>query len=84
MASLGGAGGTSGGAGLLDSVLAAGIKSGYSFTVSVATGTPSVQYSVEAEPQSPQTGQRRFYSDQSGVIRYNTSATATASDNPLQ
>ena len=84
LASLGGAGGTSTGAGLLDSVLASGVKSGYSFTVSVGGGSPATQYAVNGDPQSPQTGQRHFYSDQSGVIRYNTSASATASDNPLQ
>ena len=84
LASLGGAGGTSTGAGLLDSVLASGVKSGYSFTVSVGGGSPATQYKVNGDPQSPQTGQRHFYSDQSGVIRYNTSASATASDNPLQ
>jgi prepilin-type N-terminal cleavage/methylation domain-containing protein len=84
LASLGGAGGSSTGAGLLDSVLASGVKSGYSFTVSVGGGTPQTQYAVNGDPQSAQTGQRHFYSDQSGVIRYNTSASATASDNPLQ
>ena len=84
LASLGGAGGTSTGAGLLDSVLASGVKIGYSFTVSVGGGSPATQYAVNGDPQSAQTGQRHFYSDQSGVIRYNTSASATASDNPLQ
>jgi hypothetical protein len=29
------------------------------------------------------TGQRYFYTDQSGVIRVNTSASATSTDNPL-
>ena len=84
LASLGGAGGTSGGAGLIDSVLASGVKSGYSFTVSVGGGSPATQYSITGDPQSPQTGQRHFYSDQSGVIRYDTAAGATASSNPLQ
>ena len=85
LASLGGAGGTSGGAGLLDSVLASGVKSGYSFTVSVATGSPATLYIVNGDPVvQGQTGQRHFFSDQSGVIRYNTSAVASASDNPLQ
>ena len=85
LASLGGAGGTSGGAGLLDSVLASGVKSGYSFTVSVASGSPASLYIVKGDPVvQGQTGQRHFFSDQSGVIRYNTSAVASASDNPLQ
>src|SRR5689334_25096834 len=40
LSSLGGAGGTSGAAGLLDSVLAGGTKSGYTFRVAGLTGTP--------------------------------------------
>jgi hypothetical protein len=31
-----------------------------------------------------QTGQRYFFSDGSGVIRYNQSSTASAGDGPLQ
>jgi type IV pilus assembly protein PilA len=83
--SLGGSGGSSGGAGLIDAVLASGVKSGYSFAVSVDTSTtPSTVYSVTGSPLSSQTGQRGFYSDQSGVIRYNTAGVASAGDNPLQ
>jgi type IV pilus assembly protein PilA len=84
---LGGAGGTLSGAGLLDSVLASGTKSGYSFAVTTggATGTgPSTTYDVHGDPQNSQTGQRHFFSDQSGVIRFNTAAAATATDSPLQ
>ena len=84
LASLGGAGGVSTGAGLIDSVLAAGTKSGYSFTAVAAGGTPNVTYDGHGDPQSAQTGQRHFFSDQSGVIRYDTSVAATASSNPLQ
>ena len=86
LASLGGAGGTSAGAGLLDSVLASGVKSGYSFTVSVASGSPASLYIVNGDPVVyGQTGQRHFFSDQSGVIRYQTAnSQATASNNPLQ
>jgi len=84
---LGGTGGSSAGAGLVDSVLAAGTKSGYvfAFTTGGATGTgPATTYTVNGDPQNSQTGQRHFYSDQSGVIRFNVSAAATATDNPLQ
>jgi len=83
----GGAGGAATGAGLIDSVLASGTKSGYVFTVATsgATGTgPSTTYTVNGDPQNSQTGQRHFYSDQSGVIRANVSAVATATDGPLQ
>ena len=85
--SLGGAGGTSTGAGLIDSVLASGQKSGYSFAITTggASGSgPATTYTVVGDPQNSQTGQRHFFSDQSGVIRYNTSQAATVGDNPLQ
>ena len=84
MASLGGAGGTSGAAGLIDSVLAGGTKSGYSFQTTVDSNVPATTYSVVGDPLNSQTGQRHFFSDQSGVIRFNTSAAATVSDTPLQ
>jgi type IV pilus assembly protein PilA len=76
------------GAGLLDSVLSGGTKSGYVFTV-VTGGAPSgggaaTTYSVNGDPQNSQTGQRHFFSDQSGVIRFNVSGTASSSDSPLQ
>jgi prepilin-type N-terminal cleavage/methylation domain-containing protein len=59
-------------------------KSGYTFSVT-ATGTaPITFYSSNANPVSLQTGTRYFYSDASGVIRYNTTATATSTDGPLQ
>ena len=90
---LGGSGGNVTGAGLIDSVLAGGQKSGYSFaatatggagTCGSGSGTPNSTYSVVGGPQSAQTGQRYFYSDQSGVIRYNTTGPATSTDAPLQ
>jgi prepilin-type N-terminal cleavage/methylation domain-containing protein len=84
LAQLGGAGGSSGGAGLIDSVLAAGTKSGYVFTVAVSGGSPATVYTVKGDPQNSQTGQRHFFSDQSGVMRFNASAAATDTDNPLQ
>ena len=87
LSQLGGAGGSATGAGLLDAVLASAVKSGYAFAVvtSGATGTgPATIYSVTGDPQNSQTGQRHFYSDQSGVIRYNVSQPASASDGPLQ
>ena len=83
LASLGGAGGSSSGAGLIDAVLASGTKSGYVFTVTTS-GNPASLYTVNGDPQNSQTGQRHFYSDQSGVIRFNVSAVATATDGPLQ
>lgn len=67
---------------LIDSALASGTKSGYSFTFT--TASPYQQYSITASPITPGvTGQRYFYTDQSGVIRVNLTATATSTDNPL-
>jgi len=92
LTNLGGSGGNTTGAGLIDSVLAGGIKSGYSFGTTVSggtgcgtgTGTPNSVYTVVGNPTSAQTGQRYFFSDQSGVIRYNTSGAATNTSPPLQ
>ena len=62
---------------LLDSVLSAGTKSGYTITVPVpaAAGTavaPNVLYEAGGQPVAAgQSGQRSFCSDQSGVIRAN-------------
>jgi type IV pilus assembly protein PilA len=71
---------------LIDAVLAGGTKSGYTFTWTGDGATPSVGYSIVAIPVSVGTsGQRAFFSDQSGVIRYNAAgAGATIADPPLQ
>ena len=77
---------------LLDSALSSAVdathlKSGYYFTVSNAgaASTPQSTYDVKGDPGTRgQTGQRSFFSDQSGVIRYNQTAAATSSDSALQ
>jgi len=74
-------------AGLIDDVLANGLKSGYTFIYAVtgtdAQGNPTT-FSVNADPQSVgYTGQRHFYVDQSAVIRENDSASAGPNDPPL-
>ena len=69
---------------LIDTVLAAGTKSGYEFVTTATAGPPSVQYFSTGLPQIPgQSGQRGFCSDQSGVIRYNTAGTCALTDPPL-
>jgi prepilin-type N-terminal cleavage/methylation domain-containing protein len=66
-------------AGLVDNVLAAGTKSGYSFTIGGTTGTPVVTYTSQAAPVSAgQTGQRAFCSDQSGVIKYDAGGSGSS------
>ncbi len=77
---------TSGSADLIDSVLAAGTKSGYQFSMAaIGSGTPLTGYSVNGNPVAPNTsGTRGFYSDQSGVIRYSSGSAATSSSSPLQ
>jgi prepilin-type N-terminal cleavage/methylation domain-containing protein len=87
LASLGpiAAGGTasSTSADLIDSVLAGGSKSGYNFAY--AAGNQNQTYTLTATPITVgQTGQRMFFTDQSGVIRANASgAGATASSTPI-
>jgi len=69
---------------LIDNVLQTGTKAGYLFTVA-GTGTPVTNYTTNADPVNQgTTGQRHFYSDSSGVIRYNASAPATSADVPIQ
>jgi type IV pilus assembly protein PilA len=59
---------------LLDQVLSAGTKSGYTFTWTGDGATPSVGYTINATPVSVgNTGQRMFCSDMSGVIRFDPS-----------
>jgi type IV pilus assembly protein PilA len=57
---------------LIDSVLSAGQKSGYNF--SYTAGTANQSYSITATPiTAATTGQNMYYTDQSGVIRVDTS-----------
>ncbi len=78
---------TSATADLIDAVLAAGTKSGYIFTYTAGppdtNGCPA-SYTVTGNPVTPgTTGQRYFFTDQSGVIRQNTTAPATIADSPI-
>ncbi|HEY3928365.1 MAG TPA: prepilin-type N-terminal cleavage/methylation domain-containing protein [Candidatus Koribacter sp.] len=76
---------TSSNACLIDNVLQSGTKSGYIFSISGTSGTPVVVYAVNGDPLSPgRSGQRHFYSDATGVIRYNVNATAGVVDSPTQ
>ncbi len=71
---------------LLDQVLApaggvtTSTKSGYTFTYATSSGG----YNINAAPVSlNQTGVRYFYTDQSGVLRFNVGAAATSGSSPL-
>src|SRR5215472_11229530 len=68
---------------LIDSVLAGGSKSGYTF--SYTAGSSNQSYSITATPITVgQTGQNMYFTDQSGVIRVNTSGTgATNASTPI-
>ena len=72
---------------LIDSVLASGNKSGYSFAYAVASTDANgnvLSYSIAAAPISPgTTGQRYFFTDQSGVIRANPTGLASVSSTPI-
>ena len=75
------------GAGLVDQVLASGIKSGYTFVYnpidSNGDGQPDA-YTVNANPISVgQTGERHFYVDQTNVIRWALGGPAAAGSPPI-
>ncbi|HUK52617.1 MAG TPA: pili assembly chaperone, partial [Candidatus Binatia bacterium] len=66
--------------------LATGVKSGYAFvyTASAAVSNVVPAYEVRANPLTPnQTGTRYFFTDQSGVIRFNISGQASVTDSPI-
>ena len=70
-------------AGTIDQVLAGGYKSGYNFTYTpVATDSQghTLSYAVNADPASPSTGLRHFYTDQTCVIRVNIAVPAGPTD----
>ncbi len=72
---------------LIDSVLASGVKSGYVFiyTPSHPDMNGSYQgFTINANPTQPgMTGTDYYYTDQTLLIRANTTGPATASDTPV-
>jgi type IV pilus assembly protein PilA len=74
----GGGAPTSAAAALIDANLASGSKSGYTFSVTLGSGTPAPSYEATAAPITPgTTGQRYFCSDLSGVIQFSPTAAIT-------
>jgi prepilin-type N-terminal cleavage/methylation domain-containing protein len=74
-------------AGLIDSVLASGTKSGYSFTYAPFLPDAAGRYNgytLNGGPVTPgQTGTAYYFTDQTYVIRGNVTGTASASDSPV-
>jgi len=76
----------------IDTVLAgasaASPKSGYFFLyapVVATSGTTNIGFNLNGNPAAVgQTGNRFFFSDASGVIRFNPAGSASSADNPLQ
>ena len=75
---------TSTAADLIDSALVTGTKSGYGFTYTGDSASSYQKYTIVASPIAPGvSGQRYFFTDQSGVIRVNLTAVASSADGPL-
>lgn len=74
---------TSTSADLIDIVLASGVKSGYTFIYT--PGTADQSYTLTATPIAlGSSGQNMYFTDQSGVIRVDTSGTgASAASTPI-
>ena len=75
---------------LIDPVLAAATvstspKSGYYFIYTPTVGAPTIAFTDIATPVvRGQTGQREFFSDESGVIRFDAVGTASLTSSPIQ
>lgn len=65
-----------------DSLIKLGTKDGYQFTYSA--GSSQKGYVLHADPVFIHTGQRHFYSDRSGIIRYETDAPAGPASTGLE
>jgi prepilin-type N-terminal cleavage/methylation domain-containing protein len=73
---------------LVDNVLAAASvapgKTGYYFTYTAAGGGIVTTYTVSGLPVTPgSSGQRGFFTDQTGVLRYAITGAATVASSPL-
>ncbi len=66
----------------IDNELATGAKKGYTFSYS--SGGP-VSFAVNAAPTFPdRTGERYFYTDETGVLTFNKTGVAGPNDTPVQ
>ena len=75
-------------ANLIDAALASGTTGGYVFTYAAGASGISgnvLSYSITADPLDPgHSGRRRFFTDQSGVIRASLVGAADASSPPIE
>jgi type IV pilus assembly protein PilA len=71
---------------LIDPVLSAGSKSGYTFTYNpIVAGGVNSGFTIAADATTQgTTGDMHYFTDNSGVIRFNAAAVATASSPALQ
>jgi len=63
----------------IDSVLASGLKQGYTFTEAITAGTPTVApaYTITSVPMAAgRTGYRQYFVDETGVVRFTADGTA--------
>jgi len=71
----------------IDSVLGAGTKQGYTYTVTTTAGTAAANpaYTIVSAPSAPgRSGYRRYFVDDSGVIRFTGDGTApTVASTPM-
>ena len=71
---------------LIDSVLASGTKSGYTFAYSATADSTGFapSYTITATPVTiGTTGQRGFFTNQTGVIRGDATGSATVTSTPI-
>jgi type II secretory pathway pseudopilin PulG len=69
----------------VDNVLSAGTKHGYNFTVVPGGVDGAPTYAANADPvQLGASGNRGFFTDESGVIRFAQGAAANAASTPVQ
>lgn len=62
----------------------AATKQGYDFTLGAAAAGGTQNFAANADPATPgTTGNRYFYTDASGVIRFNAAAAAGPADTPI-
>lgn len=69
----------------IDDVLASGSKQGYDFVAAPVDTDGAPTFTANADPTIPgSSGNRYFFADESGVIRFDPAGTADAADLPVQ